>query len=304
MTATLSKPRLNPALALGLSLVAFAVGPAFIRLAMDSGLPPLIIVVIRMSLSALFWTPVVFRGHQSTLRHLDKRIIFPTILAGIMLGSHFVLMMVSLDNTSIMVNQVIINTSPIWVGLMEVVFLGIILTRMVWLGLIVTIVGGAIIAFGSGEATAAANPTYGNIIALGAAIVYAIYLVLGRAIRPKVDFVPYIWLLYFSGAIAALVVAFITATPVIGYEPIAYFWALLVTLSSQIIGHGMINYAIGYLPATLVSLSGQGIIIGTTIVAFIVFREIPSPTDFLGSGVIVLGVILAIIGRQRKRSTA
>ena len=83
-------------------------------------------------------------------------------------------------------------------------------------------------------------------------------------------------------------------------------WLLMLTLVPQLIGHSMFNFTLGYLPATLISISTQTVVVTSSILAFFIFDEVPLPLQILGSAVIVTGVLLAIWGQakaKRKRST-
>jgi drug/metabolite transporter (DMT)-like permease len=68
----------------------------------------------------------------------------------------------------------------------------------------------------------------------------------------------------------------------------------------QLIGHTSFNYALRYLPATLVGVIGQTEPIGSAIFAIIVFQEVPSGLALVGSLVILVGVIGASISQSKK----
>jgi drug/metabolite transporter (DMT)-like permease len=70
-------------------------------------------------------------------------------------------------------------------------------------------------------------------------------------------------------------------------------------LVPQLIGHSSFNYALGYLPATLVSIATQVEPIGSAIAAFVLFNEVPTWAQLAGSLVLLIGVGVAIWGQGR-----
>jgi len=293
------------ALAGGILAASFAA--ILIRLALDAGLPSLLIAAGRLSIAAIILTPLVLTRYRHELRTLRKRDILFSVLAGFWIALHFISLIISLDNTSVLVSQAISNSGPLWVALMEVFFLRVTLNRSVWLGLGVSLVGGLLIAVAgvSGAPLIGDNPTLGNSVALFAAIAGAVYLTLGRRTRSHISIIPYVWILYTAGAITASIALLFTQTPVVGYPLEGYVWLIILAIMVQVGAHTGFNYAVGYLPATLVSLVGPIVTVAAGFIAFLLFQEVPLPLEILGSIVIVTGVIMAVIGqRRRRRSTA
>lgn len=302
---TLQKPAAtnNAYLAMGAGIVLAAFAAILIRLALDAGLPALLIAAGRLTLAALLLTPLVWMRYRHELARLRKRDILYAALAGIWIAVHFITLIYSLDNTSVLVSQAISNSGPLWVALMEVVFLRARLNRWVWLGLLIALVGGSLIALaGTGGAVQiGANPALGNFLALLAAISGSAYLTLGRRTRNHISVIPYVWILYTVGAITASIVLLLTQTPILGYPLEGYFWLLLLTILVQLVAHTLFNFAVGYLPATIVSLIGPVVTVCAGIIAFLLFAEVPLTLEIIGSIVIVSGVITAVAGQRRRK---
>lgn len=287
---------------LGVALLAGSTAAPIIRLAQGEGLPSLAIAVLRMCFSALILTPIILRRYRDQIAALTWQDIAASLGAGFFFVTHITFFVTSLEYTSVMMNVVITNTSPLWVALIEVIVLRARLHRLVWLGLFVTLTGGLIIALGSAGASATgSNPPLGALLALIGSLTASIYLVIGRVVRGKVSFIPYIWLLFTGGALAGLIYTTASGTPLIGYDPAGYVWVLLLIALAQFMGHGGFNFVVKYIPATLVSLGLVAIVIPSSILAFLLFREVPQGLDVLGSAVIAAGVALAVLGQSRKR---
>jgi drug/metabolite transporter (DMT)-like permease len=77
-----------------------------------------------------------------------------------------------------------------------------------------------------------------------------------------------------------------------------YLWFLLLALGPQVFGHTSLNWAIKYLPATKVAISILGEPIGSALLAWLFFSEVPGLTLFLGGALILYGVYLAMTDKH------
>lgn len=293
---------LNPALVLAIALGAGTFAAIFIKAAQNAGMPSHLIAAGRMVLAAIILTPVIFQKYRAELIRLERRDLLMAMFAGFWLATHFLIMITALETTTVMVFMVILNTGPLWVGLLERTFLKTRLTGGVWLGLFITIGGSIFIAITTGNGSEAVNDNtlYGIILTLIAAIAGSTYMTIGRSVRSKVSLLPYIWIVFGMGGIISLMFVFATGTPILGHSQESYFWLIMLTLIPQLIGHSGFNYALGYFPATIISLSGQVLTITAAVVAFFFFGEIPTFVQIIGSSIIALGVVIAILARKRQ----
>lgn len=282
---------------LAFALFAGSLGPICVRYAQSYGLTPDLITAIRMVFSSVLFFPLVWSKHSQELKNMPTPQRFLALSAGVMFGTHIVLMVTSLEHISIMINQVLIATTPIWVALLEVTVLKTKLRLSVWLGIIVAFTGGTIIAFSTSNEPAFienGNATLGVILAIFSALGSSIYLIIGRKLRASTSFLPYVWLVYTGGSIIALLIMLFNQSPIIGYDPRGYIWVIALAIVAQIIAHGTFNFILGYLPATTVSVSSQAVPILGTIWAFFIFTEIPTLLQIIGSGIIIVGVTIVI----------
>jgi len=196
---------------------------------------------------------------------------------------------------------VIVNTGPLWVALIERFFLKSHVSRGVWTGLLITIVGSVYIAIYAGNSSgdAVANPLMGAGLALLAAIAGAGYITLGRSVRQKISLFPYIWIVFGFGGLVGLVYVLATGTPILGYSGASYGWLLMLTFIAQLIGHSSFNYVLGYLTATITSISSQMLTLTGSVAAFFIFGEVPQQFEIVGSIIIICGVLVALLTRKR-----
>ncbi len=289
-------------IALGIAVLAIAFAAILIRYAQAAGAPSILIAAARLVTAAAVLTPMAWRNYREYLIKIKARDISLAFLGGIFLALHFTSWIISLEHTTVLISVVLVTTSPIWVGLMEFFLLRTKLSQLIIAGLVITVVGGFIIGLpgeGSG-APAGGNVLLGSGLALVGAIAVGVYFIIGRKLREDLPLVPYIWLVYTCGAIVMSGVMLISQIPVTGYTPSAYLLLIAVGLIPQLIGHSSLNFALGYLPATYVSLSTQLEPIGSAILALILLGEVPVSQQIIGSGIILIGVTIATIGQSRK----
>lgn len=300
-----------------ISVLTITFAAPVIRATLNAGMPSLAMAGMRLGLAWLLLTPLVLTRYRGHLRALDRRSVLLAVMAGVLMALHFVTLAVSLDYTRIIVTQTLVNTAPLWTAVLETRILRARLPRVVWIGLALALVGSSVIALSgimAGDGTLIAPPDALGLangradnVALGAgfALVSALgaasYLTTGRRARADVPLIPYIWLLYGTGAVVGWIVIGATRTPVANYDPMAYVWLMAMVLGPQLLGHSGFNYALKHIPATIISLSTQFISVGAPVVAFFIFTEVPTALEVTGSAVIVCGVVIAIIGQNSHR---
>ena len=187
---------------------------------------------------------------------------------------------------------------------MEVFFLRARLNRLVWFGLFIGIFGAVTIALAGLSAGTGVgdNPLLGGTLALISALLAGGYFIAGRKVRTHMPLLIYIWLVFSFGALASLVSLAVTSTPVTGHSTQGYMWLIMLTIAAQLVAQSSFNYSLAYLPATLISISGQAVTVVASIGAFFLFEEVPSVLQIVGSAVIIVGVLFATVGQTRKRS--
>lgn len=288
----------RPAYAYALLLIvvfASATGPLAIRQAQSTGVPSLYIIATRITLTALILAPYVLRRYPTQLRRLQRRDWLILFLSGLLFALNLIFLFLSLEYASVLVTGMVRRTSPFWVIWLEMFFLGAVFSRFVWVGLGVTVVGSVLVALGNASAVGGGSqPLLGMALALTGAFSMGVYLLIGRAMRHRLPSLLYSWLIFcFAGGLTWLAV-FAFGVPLGGYSPAGYTWIIIVTLITQFLGHIPINLSLRHFTATNLSLILQaGVVLGA-ILAFFLFNEIPSTTQIIGSGAIMLGVGLII----------
>ena len=84
-----------------------------------------------------------------------------------------------------------------------------------------------------------------------------------------------------------------------GYSPRVYTIFLAMALIPQMLGHSILNYSLKSLPATVVSIALLGEPIGSTILAIIFLKEIPSMLEVIGGILILVGITIAVLPAKK-----
>ncbi|MCY4537294.1 MAG: DMT family transporter [Chloroflexi bacterium] len=287
-----------------LSTVSWSFGPICIRFALQHDVPPALIACGRMVVGALFFTPYVWLKYAGEIQAMPARSRWLAILAGALFGFNITLNTASLEHISVIIVQALVATIPIWVAIQEVAILKVKLSGSVWLGIFIALVGAVLISWAtSGEAPAleGGNPSLGLVMALTSACSASLYIIIGRKVRGTVSFVPYIWLVYTTGAVTTLFIIASSRTPVLGYEWQGYFWMLLLAVLAQIIGHGVLNFVLRYLSPTTLTVTQQTVPVLSVLWALLILSETPTMTQVAGSIVLVAGVGIVLRTQNRAK---
>jgi drug/metabolite transporter (DMT)-like permease len=307
-------PKSRIALAIFIAILAVSTASIFIRQAQQNA-PSLVIAAARLTLASLALAPFALLRHRDEIRALTRREWFLAILSGLFLAVHFATWITSLEYTTVIASVALVSTGPLWVALLSPLFLRETPTRWVWMGMGLSLLGGIIVGLGDSCSLAdsrftcppladlmAGSAFLGNFLALAGAWAVAAYLMIGRRLRAKVSLVPYIFIVYGVAAIALLFSVAAAGQSLLGYPKLTYVWMLALALIPQLIGHSTYNWALRYMPASLVSITTLGEPIGSAILAFFILSEIPTALTLLGGVFILAGIYVSTLSTSRNNS--
>lgn len=298
--------RISVKTGLGLLTAVLAVSTSaiLIRFAQNDA-PSLVIAALRIAVASLALAPIAWVRHSAELRALTRRELWLALFSGLFLAVHFATWISSLEYTTVASSVVFVSTGPLWVALVSPIFLKEHLSRAALMGLGLSLLGGTIVgladacSWNSGlncpslSTALEGRAMWGNFLALMGAWAVTGYFVIGRKLRAGMSLIPYIFLVYSVSALALLATVFITREPLTGYKPVTYLWIVLLALVPQLIGHSTYNWALRYIPATLVATVNLGEPIGSSILAFIILGEVPGTLKIFGALFILLGIYLS-----------
>ncbi len=285
---------INPYWILICGVLGVSTGSIFARLA-DA--PALVTAAYRVGLSSLLLLPLAWWKARTELTKLSAGDLKLAMLSGLFLALHFATWISSLDYTAIANSVVLVNTIPLWVGLLTPLISRDRIRRNTVISIVVSVIGGTIIGFG--DFTTGGSALWGDFLAVLGAVCAAVYLLLGRNLRRKLSLLPYVVVCYGSAAIILWLIVLALQLPITGYssQTVAAFWAM--ALISQIIGHSSYNWALKWFSTSFVAVALLGEPIGSTILAYLVFNEGLTWTKFSGGLFILSAIYIAASGEDR-----
>jgi drug/metabolite transporter (DMT)-like permease len=290
-----SSPPFNPYLALIGGVFAVSTGAIFARLA-DAN--PLVIAAYRVGIAALILAPFAWWKARDELRGLSARELSLALISGFFLALHFATWISSLNYTSVANSVVLVNTNPLWVGLLTPLIAKERIKKAAVLGIILSVIGGVIIGFG--DFAAGSESLLGDGLALCGSICAAIYLLLGRNLRRKLSLLSYIFVCYGSAALILWAIVFALNLPVTGFNTSTYAAFIGMALISQLIGHTSYNWALKWFTAGLIAISLLGEPIVATFLAYLLFNEGLTWSKVIG-GALILSAIYIVASAENKK---
>lgn len=267
-------------------VLAISFSAVLIRLASAE---PAVIAFYRLFFSAALLAPWAWRQRgRAKLSASRLALIFG---AGVFLALHFLFWMTSLEHTSVASSVVLVNTQPLFVFLLSLIFLKEVPNRSMLAGLTLALAGSVVVVFS--QDSGGQSRLFGNILALLGAVMMAAYFLVGRKVRQKVPLALYSALVYGASSLVLAVFILFKGLPWIGYEGKTWLMFFLLALFPTILGHNSFNWALEYLPATMVSIVILGEPIGASISAALILKEIPGWLELSGGTLILAGIFLA-----------
>ncbi len=250
----------------------------------------MIVAFYRLGFSA-----VILGGMLPFLRaeSISPRDLLLTLVSGVFLAAHFAFWFSSLTLTSIASSTVLVNTHPFFILAFEYLVLSKLISPRALLGMVIAITGATIV--GWGDIGLDAKGLGGDLLAVLGAVAFAGYLLLGRETRQRISAVRYSFLAYLSSTVVLGVAALVVGNPFVGFP--AHNWAVFAALAviPTMFGHTLFNWALRFLPASVVSVSVLGEPIGATLLAWILFRTLPSALASGGGALILLGLAIFLL---------
>ncbi|MDI9369428.1 MAG: DMT family transporter [Synergistaceae bacterium] len=282
------KPPVSPWIVLSIGVFAISTGAIFTRMA---SAPPLVISAYRVGLATLFLSPFTIRRAVAELSSLGRRDVLCGAASGLFLALHFAAWISSLFYTSVASSVVIVNAIPLWTGLFSPFLTGEPFSKALKRGLLIALPGALIISWGDFATGWAA--LWGDFLALLGSLFAALYILLGRRIRPHVSLGTYVTLSY--GVAAAVLWAAVLAAglPVSGFSGTTWSALFLMALVPQVLGHSSYNWALRWMSGGTVSLCLLGEPVGSSILAALLLGEPLTLVKTVGGGLILAGIVLA-----------
>jgi drug/metabolite transporter (DMT)-like permease len=215
-------------------------------------------------------------------------------LSGIFLALHFSFWITSLEYTSITSSTVLVTLQPLFVLFGAYLLYRESVSILSLIGGIIAICGGVMLGYG--DMTFGTIVLRGDLLALLGSIFLASYILVGKYIRIELDLLPYIYTVYLSATIILFLENIILfRQPLTGYSLMTWVWFVAMAVIPNILGQSVFCWALKYVKASIVSVCLLGEPVGATILAFIIWNEIPGVMQITGGLLILLGLAIIIL---------
>jgi drug/metabolite transporter (DMT)-like permease len=279
--------------AVAIGVLAVSAAAIFIRL---TEAPALTLAFWRNALGALVLVPLALYWRETFPR---GRVLRVGVVSGVALGAHFGFWISSLDYTSVAASVVLVCTQPVFVAILAYLVFGERTSPLSFLGILIALAGTAVIA---SDGSVGSATVYGNALALLGAVAVAVYVLIGRSLRTTgVGVLPYSIVVYASAAATLLPATILGGVPLWGYPGETWFWLWAVTLGPQILGHTVLNWALRYVQAFVISGTILAEPVVSALLAWLVLSEKPGLATLLGGVVVLLGLLLLLRGYRAPR---
>jgi drug/metabolite transporter (DMT)-like permease len=271
-----------PAMITGSACLAF--GPWLVRLA---DVAPLASAFWRQGLAVPFLLLLALRAPAGKgLGAAGGRGLALAGLAGLAFAADLAVWHLGIMRTTLANATLLANAATFLLPLYGLIALGQRPGRLQWWALALAASGMALLLGRSAEV----SPRHftGDLLCLAAALFYTVYLVAIERLRLRLDAMPALALATFVSALALLPLALAGQ-----FWPQDWTPVLALALGSQVIGQGLIVYAVRHLPPLIIGLSLLVQPAISAAIGAIRFGEVPGPAELAGAALVVAALLLA-----------
>lgn len=265
---------------LALGVIAASVSAILIRYAEDAG--ALAISFWRCALGAALLAPF------ARWRGLERAQLGPAVLAGSFLAVHFATWISSVNLTTVALSVLLVSTTPVFAAGAAHVLFGERIGRRGWSGIALALGGTALVA---GVDLGGSSLT-GNLLALAGGAAAAGYVMAGAAARRTLGIVEYAVVAYGVAALLLAPVCLLAGVELGGYGGATWMALAGIIVGPQLLGHTVINLVLKDIDATTVSVTIMAEPVIATVLAFVLFDEVPGLLIYPGGAAILAGIYL------------
>lgn len=240
-----------------------------------------------MALASIFMFPFVQRHNKKEGKPVKgwvKWLPF-ALVGGLFTALDHYTWSLSINLTKVANATFLNNMAPLWVAMFAALVWKEKLFKSFWIGLVFTLTGAGLI-FGV-DLLYKPHLSAGDFIALFSSLFYGGYFLTTQLGRSKVETLPYVWSVTTISAFVLFFLNLATGQHMSGFPTSTYLIFLGSALISQTIGYFSVGYALGHLPASVVSPTMIGQPMLTALLAIPLAGE-PLTLDVVAGGLLVL----------------
>lgn len=259
--------------------------------------PPLAIAFFRTGVATAVLMPFAVR-QQDEIRGLRLKDFAALAAGGVFLALHFATWIASVNMTTVAASVLLVATTPIFVAIASV-FTGEAPSPRAWLGIAIASAG--MVLVGAADLGSIPSAGAGNLLAIAGAAAGAGYLMMGRCVRQRISLPVYATFVYGICALIVLPFALVGRVSLGSIEPRMLWFLLAIVVGPQLLGHTTYNFLLERLEATKIGVALMAEPLGATLIAALLFDEIPGVLVLPGGLLVLVGIGFVITSSSRSR---
>lgn len=277
----------------------FAISTSAILIRWSSS-EPLVIGSYRQTFATFLFLPFLLKDKFQEIINLSSREIFELVIIGILLGAHFGFWISSVKATSVAASVLLGTCHIVYVSIIGWVVFGEKLNSRGIIGTVIALAG--IIILFWGDLVEDPGNFKGNFLAFISGILAGLYYLGGRKHRRNISLPTYAFVVYLSSAIIMWFVVIIQELEYKSMPNSELQLFFLMALVPTLLGHTMQNWALAFLPAYVISITLLAEPIGSGLLAWYIFSEVPSLGVLLGGLIVLVGVYSVALSEKEANS--
>lgn len=256
--------------------------------------PALIMALYRLTVTAGLSGVIQGIARPNQITKVSRFDLGLIAVSGLFLALHLGFWITSLSYTSISSSVLFTNLQVLFVLAFSTLILKERLNNWAMLGAIAALLGSALIVggdFGHGR-------FFGDMLALLSGFFVAVYYLLGRYLRPRIEALHYTFMVSGIAAAVILLTALVIKMPLTGYPAVDWLLFGLMGLGPGLGGHAVLNWALKFVKAPVVAVSILGESVMASILGLIIFHEHLLWYQLTGGAMILAGIYLVAVNER------
>jgi drug/metabolite transporter (DMT)-like permease len=282
--------------ALAIAVAGIVWSAFFVRWARVPGATSALYRVLVASCVLVPWSAASWYWRSDTdgrSRRVKRRAVIYALLGGALFACDLALYNTAVLRTTAANATLFGNNAPIFVGLGTWLLFRRRPRRAFWIGLGLSMSGAVVVMMNNMQSnSAAAGNTFGNLLALGAAMFFAGYMLTTERAREEMDTLTFSSISAVGSVVTLLVTCLLLDAPLGAFT--GRTWAALVGLGlvSQLGSYLALAYALGQLPATVSSVGLLAQVPLTALLAVPLLGEPITGPQIFGGLLVLAGIVV------------
>lgn len=282
-------PARRPELALlGLGVVAVSTAAPLIR---EAEAPALAIAAWRNLLAVPVLAVVVLVAHRAAAARTSRRDRRLTALSGVLLAAHFATWVPSLELTTVASSVALVCSQPIWSAVIARLR-GRRVSRREWSGIALALAG--VLLLTGVDLSVSVRALAGDVLALVGGALAAAYVAVGAEVRQGVANPVYTLGCYGVAGVVLALLAVGGGQAMGGFDGRTWLLLVALTVGPQLLGHSVFNRVLPALGATVVSVAILLEVLGSALLAWAAFDEVPEPAAVPAAVLLLAGLVVVV----------